>query len=215
MNGLSRSALLAWIATFALGAFGCARAHHDGVRAADDERERGDGTTRDPVGADDEEGDVEDDASPVASAPTPVRGAPAPAVSRPVAPPPMDEPSTGELMADLFAEYQRDASLRCPCHVVAGVYATLEECLDSNIRQRPQVNDCLDQNVPSEPLKELHSWVRCITEIKREHNACLEREESCEAEASCRIDTARCRFPNAARVTMAINLCPQAISIGP
>lgn len=206
--------LLAWSAALSLSVIGCARAHRDGVPAADDGREQRDGTTRDPVRADDDEGEEDEDVPPVVIiAPTPVRGAPVPA-ARPVAEPVEDERTTGELMAELFVEYQRDGSLRCPCHVVAGVYATLQECLDASIRQRPQVNDCLDRSVPPDTLKELRSWVRCITEVKHEHNACLERA-SCEDPMSCRIDTARCHFPNASGVAMAINQCPQAITVGP
>lgn len=214
----SSRALLAWAAALSLGALGCARAHHEGRRIGEG-REWEDPAASDPVSADDDE-DEEEDAAPVVTTPTPVRTAPPATGSRPVAspvpvaPPVVHEPSTGELMADLFVEYQRDGSLRCPCHVAIGVYATLQECLDASIRQRPQVNDCLDRTVPPEALKELRSWVRCITDIKREHNACLEREP-CEDDASCTIDTKRCAFPDATRVATAINQCPQAITIGP
>jgi hypothetical protein len=212
--------LLAWIAALSLG--GCARAHYDGTRAgADADRDRGERTTRDPVTADDDrDEDEEEDAPPVGINPPSLGAAPAPAGSRPVAPPPgvapppVTEPTTGELMAELFVEYQRDGSLRCPCHVATGVYATLEECLDAAVRQRPKVNDCLDRSVPPDALKELRNWVRCITEIKREHNACLERA-SCEDPMSCTIDTKRCTFPDAMRVAMAINQCPQAVTVGP
>jgi hypothetical protein len=188
---------------------GCARQHGYNVDAdsEDEGHERDEGTTRDPVDVDDDARDEEEGAAPVGVAP-------ARPVNSPIPSPSPNEPSIGELMADMYAEFQRDGALRCPCHVTTGVYATLEECREAAVRRRPGLTDCVGDAVPPDVLQELRTWLRCVTGVKREHNACLE-SASCEQEVSCRIDSKRCPALDPARFSGALNLCPSAITVGP
>jgi hypothetical protein len=202
-------ALLVGAAALSLCAFGCARQHGYNVDVGgdDEDHERDEGTTDDSVRTDDDARDHEEDSAPVGVAP-------ARPVNSPMSGPSLDEPSIGELMAVMYAEFQRDGSLRCTCHVATGVYATLEECREAAVRQRPSLTDCVDDAIPPDVVQELRTWLRCVTGVKREHNACLEGA-SCEEQMSCRIASKRCPIPDPARFSGALNVCPSAIPVGP
>lgn len=123
----------------------------------------------------------------------------------------VSEPSISALLSDVFAAYQRDNHTRCPCQVELGVYASLDECEEITARTSPRIDECLDRAVPPDLEPPLRAWMRCLLVAVEDHHACVE-EASCEEQPNCRLDSARCAFPDPVALSSALSKCPHAIS---
>lgn len=120
----------------------------------------------------------------------------------------------GDLAGALFAEMERDAALRCPCHLLAGDYDTMDACL-ADVTSWVHSLRCLEKGLGAIQSEALRASLTCMLEERRTSNACLEHA-SCDDQATlCYAEQLGCATPDPALLTGLSRACPGYVDPAP